>query len=109
VSTIVAPGSLVGDAELEAIRGIAQAGLPAYLTKKFGVEFHLGTAATRYDRPTLTAGGTTYAADRLVVCSGDDLRTLYPEALQSLGLERYTFRVVSAARPLKGFPLGLPV
>jgi len=31
VSTIVAPGSLVGDAELEAIRGIAQAGLPAYL------------------------------------------------------------------------------
>jgi glutamate carboxypeptidase len=31
VSTIVAPGSLVADAELDAIRGIAEAGLPAYL------------------------------------------------------------------------------
>jgi glutamate carboxypeptidase len=31
VSTLVAPGSLVADAELDAIRGIAEAGLPAYL------------------------------------------------------------------------------
>jgi glutamate carboxypeptidase len=31
VSTIVAPGSLVADAELDAIRGIAEAGLPAFL------------------------------------------------------------------------------
>ena len=31
MSTIVAPGSLVADAELDAIRGIAEAGLPAYL------------------------------------------------------------------------------
>ena len=31
MSTIVAPGSLVADAELDAIRGIADAGLPAFL------------------------------------------------------------------------------
>ena len=31
MSTIVAPGSLVADAELDAIRGIAEAGLPAFL------------------------------------------------------------------------------
>jgi glutamate carboxypeptidase len=31
VSTIVAPGSLVADPELDAIRGIAEAGMPAYL------------------------------------------------------------------------------
>jgi glutamate carboxypeptidase len=31
VSTIVAPGSLVADAELDALRGIAEAGLPAFL------------------------------------------------------------------------------
>ena len=31
MSTIVAPGSLVADPELDAIRGIAEAGLPAYL------------------------------------------------------------------------------
>jgi len=31
VSTIVAPGSLVADPELDAIRGIAESGLPAYL------------------------------------------------------------------------------
>jgi glutamate carboxypeptidase len=31
VSTVIAPGTLVADAELDAIRGIAQAGLPAYL------------------------------------------------------------------------------
>jgi glutamate carboxypeptidase len=32
VSTIVAPGSLVADAELDAMRGIAEQGLPAFLT-----------------------------------------------------------------------------
>ena len=31
MSTIVAPGSLVADAELDALRGIAEAGLPAFL------------------------------------------------------------------------------
>ena len=31
MSTVVAPGSLVADAELDAIRGIADAGLPAFL------------------------------------------------------------------------------
>jgi glutamate carboxypeptidase len=31
VSTIIAPGSLVADAELEALRGIAEAGFPAFL------------------------------------------------------------------------------
>jgi glutamate carboxypeptidase len=31
VTTVVAPGSLVADAELDAIRGIAQAGVPAFL------------------------------------------------------------------------------
>jgi len=32
VSTIVAPGSLVADAELDAMHGIAEQGLPAFLT-----------------------------------------------------------------------------
>jgi FAD dependent oxidoreductase TIGR03364 len=62
--------------------------LPAFLSAKFGVTFHFGRAATAYDHPTLRAGGCSYTAERLWVCSGEDLQTLNPETLGEAGLIR---------------------
>jgi FAD dependent oxidoreductase TIGR03364 len=62
------------------------AGLPTFLSERYGVTFHFDTAVTRYDAPDVSAGNHRIAADRLWVCSGADLQTLYPEALGALGL-----------------------
>ena len=62
--------------------------LPDFLAKTYGVEFHFGTVATRYDSPTLTAGGGDYRASRLFVCAGDDFETLYPEVFEKSGITR---------------------
>jgi FAD dependent oxidoreductase TIGR03364 len=62
------------------------AGLPEFLARAYGVEFHFQCAAAAYDHPTLRAGGRTVTAGRLWVCSGADAETLYPEALGAAGL-----------------------
>jgi FAD dependent oxidoreductase TIGR03364 len=73
--------------------------LPEWLTREFGVRFEYNTAVTAYDRPHVLAGGTRYTAERFVVCSGDDLQTLYPETLSSAGLIRCKLQMMrSTAR-----------
>src|SRR5262249_53603886 len=62
--------------------------LPEFLTTRYGVTFHFGCAATAYEHPMLCAGGRSVPAERLWVCSGDDLQTLFPEALGTAGLIR---------------------
>jgi FAD dependent oxidoreductase TIGR03364 len=62
------------------------ASLPPFLTERYGVEFNFGTAVSRYAAPDVHAGGRLFSADRLWVCSGADLETLFPETLGAAGL-----------------------
>ena len=80
--------------------------LPEWLTREFAVRFEYDTAVTAYDRPHVWAGGTKYSAARLVVCSGDDLRTLYPETLGGAGLVRCKLQMMrSTARSARLGPM----
>lgn len=60
--------------------------LPAFLTERYGVTFHFDTAVYGYERPRLHTTQGTLAAERLLVCSGHDLQTLYPSVLRSEGM-----------------------
>ncbi len=62
--------------------------LPAWLAREFHVRFEFGCAVTSYEHPRVIAGGKAWSADRLIVCSGDDLSALYPDALAAGGLSR---------------------
>jgi FAD dependent oxidoreductase TIGR03364 len=62
--------------------------LPAWLASEFGIRFEFGTAVTGYERPHVLAGGKRIRAERLFVCSGDDIQTLYPEAFAGAGFLR---------------------
>jgi FAD dependent oxidoreductase TIGR03364 len=62
------------------------AGLPGFLAERYGVTFRFGVAVTGYDAPNVAAGGRSVMADRLWVCSGADLETLYPDVLGAAGL-----------------------
>ena len=62
------------------------AALPRWLAETHGVRFAFGHAVTAYDPPHVHTGGTEFIAEQLMVCPGDDLQTLYPEALAAAGL-----------------------
>ncbi|HLK56744.1 MAG TPA: TIGR03364 family FAD-dependent oxidoreductase [Chthonomonadaceae bacterium] len=73
------------------------AGLPAYLQANYGVTFVFNTAVIGYESPTLLAGGREWRVERLFVCSGDDLQTLYPGVLQQAGLSRCKLQMLRSA------------
>lgn len=53
--------------------------LPAYLQEKYGTQFYFNTAATAIDGHVVKAGGRSFRADEIFVCTGADFETLYPE------------------------------
>jgi len=59
--------------------------LPDWLRREHGVQFEFGCAVSGYDQPTVLAGGRSWQASRLFVCTGDDLRTLFPETFADVG------------------------
>jgi FAD dependent oxidoreductase TIGR03364/phosphonatase-like hydrolase len=79
--------------------------LPAWLAERYGVRFFFGCPVRSYDSPRLLAGTGEWTAERLFVCSGEDLRTLYPEALEPLGLVRTKLQMLRTA-PRLGYRLG---
>jgi D-hydroxyproline dehydrogenase subunit beta len=57
--------------------------------------------------PTLrTAGGETWRADRVFVCSGIDFETLFPDALASSGIRRCKLQMMRTAPQPGGWRIG---
>jgi len=69
--------------------------LPDYL-QSLGVEFRFGTVATHAETGRLLAGGKEIEADRIIVCSGDDFETLFPDHFASSGLTRSKLQMMRA-------------
>jgi FAD dependent oxidoreductase TIGR03364 len=58
----------------------AIAGLPAYLSEKFSIEFHWGKSVSHIFNQTVFIGSQEkHQADLIFVCSGADMETLYPD------------------------------
>jgi FAD dependent oxidoreductase TIGR03364 len=72
-------GALWSPTELivEARQAIRQ--LPAFFEESYGINFQFGTAISEIEGHTVVAGQRQWSADLIVVCSGTDFETLYPE------------------------------
>jgi FAD dependent oxidoreductase TIGR03364 len=80
--------------------------LPAWLADRFGVRFVWGCTALGYDRPMLhTSRGDVHAA-RLWVCSGDEIRCLYPATLADPNLVRCKLQMMRTEPLQRGQCLG---
>lgn len=66
----------------------AIAKLPDWLKDKYGVEFHFNTAISRIDNLKAYSGKQVFEADLIVVCSGADFETLYPEHFAATGITK---------------------
>ena len=62
--------------------------LPGFLAEQYKVQFVFGTAVTAVEPPVLHTGNGRWQAETVIVCSGDDFETLYPQHYAASGLTR---------------------
>ena len=80
--------------------------LPAWLEQHHGVRFHFGSAVTAIDLPRVHAGGKTWQANRVWVCSGSDFATLYPDQLAASGMTLCKLQMMRTGPMTGGWRLG---
>ena len=62
--------------------------LPGFLRKSLEVVFHFGCLVRGFEHRHVVTGHGPIRAERLWVCSGEDVQTLYPEVMSAWGLQR---------------------
>ncbi|AXQ28924.1 TIGR03364 family FAD-dependent oxidoreductase [Solimonas sp. K1W22B-7] len=97
-------GALWSGSELIATSPLCIRALPGYLAERYGVTVMQDCAVTRVESGLLHSERGTIRASRIVVCSGPDLQTLFPEVLKDLVVCK--LQMLSAAPLDPAFRLG---
>jgi FAD dependent oxidoreductase TIGR03364 len=77
--------------------------LAAFLAERHGVEFRRETAVRSIAPPTIETSRGSIRAEKVIVCPGDDLATLYPNRIALHGVTRCKLQMMRLADP--GFRL----
>ncbi|ESA33650.1 fad dependent oxidoreductase [Leptolyngbya sp. Heron Island J] len=109
VSTQGLLGALWSETEAIVDPREAIAKLPDYLNQVYGVEFHFNTVVTDIAHPTLIAGGEQWTAEQILVCSGADFETLYPEVYNASNITKVKLQMMRTAPQPEGFNIGVPL
>ncbi|MEN9230701.1 MAG: TIGR03364 family FAD-dependent oxidoreductase [Thermostichus sp. DG02_5_bins_236] len=80
--------------------------LPHYLVERYGVRFYWGQVVTEINAPHLLAGGQRWQADHILVCSGADFETLYPQIFAESGITKVKLQMMRTAPQPNGFRIG---
>lgn len=100
-------GGLFSPTELAVNPRATIGALPGWLGSRHGVRFELGTAITRLDGHTLiSSDNRRWQFDRLVVCGGADLQTLFPEFLATAGLKLCKLQMLKTQPQASGWRIG---
>jgi FAD dependent oxidoreductase TIGR03364 len=100
-------GGLRCDDELRVDPREAIASLTGWLAAQKHADVRMGTAIQRVTPPFVETGdGTRWQADQVVVCSGDDFSTLYPEAFAATRLTRCKLQMMRTPPQPDGWRLG---
>lgn len=100
-------GALSSDLELcvnptQAIRTI-----PKYLAQRWKVDFQFdSTVIDCHACQVSTSGGKVTPFDRVIVCSGHDLETLYPEVFQDIPLKKCKLQMMRTVSQPNSWKLG---
>lgn len=99
-------GSLWNADEMVVDPRLALRALPAWLTARYGVEFHWKQAISRVEHPYVWSGKRRYAADVIYVASGPDFETLYPEVFEAAPITKCKLQMIRLAAQPNDFALG---
>jgi D-hydroxyproline dehydrogenase subunit beta len=80
--------------------------LPGFLEDQYNVKFLFATAVTAIEHPFLYTGSGRLQAETVIVCSGDDFETLYPEHFAASGLTRCKLQMLRTVPQPDGWQLG---
>jgi FAD dependent oxidoreductase TIGR03364 len=80
--------------------------LPGFLAGQYNVRFVFGTAVTAVEPPVLHTGNGRWQAETVIVCSGDDFETLYPQHYAASGLTRCKLQMMRTAPQPNEWQLG---
>lgn len=80
--------------------------LPQFLAERYGVQFHFNSAVRRVETSMLEAGDQRWQADSIIVASGDDFQTLFPECFRDTGLTRCKLQMMRTVPQPQGWQLG---
>jgi FAD dependent oxidoreductase TIGR03364 len=90
-------GALRSPAELCVDPREAIAAIPRWLHEKHGVVLRFGTQVHSIDAPHVETADERWHVERVVVCSGDDFETLYPEVFRDAGVTRCKLQMMRTA------------
>jgi len=79
--------------------------LPEYL-EELGVTIRFGSAAVRVDPGAVFTASAKYEAEAVIVCSGDDFQTLFPDFFRASGLTRCKLQMMRTAPQPLSWQLG---
>lgn len=107
----VNPDSLLGglftphEAGINPPEAVAQ--IAAWLEARYDVEFRWRTVCVRATTGSVVlADGSSLACDRVIVCGGSDLSTLFPHELGAMGLRLCRLHMLSTGPQPGGFRIG---
>jgi FAD dependent oxidoreductase TIGR03364 len=80
--------------------------LPGFLAEQYNVHFVFATAVTAIEPPLVQTGSGRWHAETVIVCSGDDFETLYPQHYAASGLTRCKLQMMRTAPQPDGWQLG---
>jgi FAD dependent oxidoreductase TIGR03364 len=81
--------------------------LPGWLSERFDVRFQFETTITHVEPGLVRASdGRSWPFDRILVCSGADFETLFPELLRNSGLRRCKLQMLRTRSQPDGWALG---
>ncbi len=80
--------------------------LPAYLNKKYGIQFHFNKAISRIENGKAYSGKEMFEADMIFVCSGADFETLYPETFIASGITKCKLQMLRTVAQDNNWQIG---
>ncbi len=81
--------------------------IPGWLTDRYEVQFCFDTAVTEVGTGQLrTATGRSHSFDRIVICSGHDFESLYPEQFVELPLKKCKLQMLRTVSQPSSWKLG---
>lgn len=100
-------GGLYSPTELCVNPRAAIRALPEWLARRWGIRFFFETGVVRADvGGVMTTHGVGMQADRVIVCSGADLLTLFPDVLARPDLRLCKLQMLKAACPAPDWRIG---
>jgi len=99
-------GGLWSPTEVTVDPRVTLAAVPAYLVERFAVELRFGSAVRAIDLPVVEAGTERWLVDQVIVCSGADFESLYPQTYADAGLTRVKLQMLRTAAQPDGWRMG---